>query len=221
MQFTNLPKKISPNFEPIKKAESVKSKTKTKFRISVKLRLIGVLLLLVIFILIGLKVLQEVNGFFEQHRLKFYPLVEVKFHAPIQVEIRQIISPLSATVSAVPKVPEVIPEVKAVERTNKISGKASYYSLAGCLGCDSERIMANGQKLKDEDFTIALTPEMVHKYRLLNDNVSITNQKNGNQVIAKVTDTGGFAKYGRIADLSVATKNALGCGGTCDITIAF
>lgn len=114
-------------------------------------------------------------------------------------------------------------EVKGAETTvapRTISGKATYYSREGCVGCDPDRIMANGEPLDDSKLTIALTPGMVRQYKLLNKYVTVTNSA-GKSVRARVTDTGGFGKYGRIADLSVATREALNCKSICEVTITY
>lgn len=113
------------------------------------------------------------------------------------------------------------PEATPTPISKYVIGEASYYSVAGCLGCDPEAIMANGEKLDDSKMTIALTPEIVKKYKLLNDKVKVTNLGNGHSIYAKVTDTGGFAKYNRVADLSVATKNAIGCKSLCQVKVIF
>src|SRR3990172_8550650 len=68
--------------------------------------------------------------------------------------------------------------------------------------------MANGEKLDDNRLTIAF-------YNLgiisLNSRVSIVNRSNGKSIVATVTDTGGFMDCcNRIADLSLATANAIG-----------
>jgi len=103
--------------------------------------------------------------------------------------------------------------------SNLLEGKASYYSEDGCLGCDENLIMANGEKLDDTKLTLALTPEAVKQHKLLNDFVTVINTSTNQKIIAKVTDTGGFSKYNRVADLSVATKNAIGCTGLCEVKI--
>lgn len=82
-------------------------------------------------------------------------------------------------------------------------GKASYYSIDGCLGCNPGRIMANGETLDDTKMTLA------HNVLPLNTWVDIINTRNGNTCTAKVTDRGGFAKYHRIADLSLAAAQVL------------
>jgi rare lipoprotein A (peptidoglycan hydrolase) len=100
-----------------------------------------------------------------------------------------------------------------------ISGQASYYSEDGCLGCNDELRMANNEILDDDVRTIALTPETVSQYKLLNDKVIVRNASTGATTTARVTDTGGFAKYDRVADLSVATKEAINCGDLCEVEI--
>lgn len=103
--------------------------------------------------------------------------------------------------------------------TKTWSGKASYYSEAGCLGCNAELIMANGEKLDDHKATIALPPQVVKKHKLLNKEATVTNNQTGDEVRARITDTGGFAKYNRVADLSVKTKEELHCTDLCDVTV--
>ena len=104
-------------------------------------------------------------------------------------------------------------------KATELKGNASYYSVAGCLGCSPSLTMLNGERLNDKKLTLALTPATVRKHDLLNEYVGIINLENKKTIIAKVTDTGGFAKYNRIADLSKATKEALGCSDICKILI--
>lgn len=96
-----------------------------------------------------------------------------------------------------------------------VSGKATYYSVAGCIGCDDNRVMANGERLDDAALTVA------YNHAPLNSWLTVTNAGTGQSVRAKVTDRGGFEKYGKIIDLSVATKNAIGCGHVCEVALAF
>lgn len=96
-------------------------------------------------------------------------------------------------------------------------GIASYYSIAGCLGCSPTLTMANGERLNDTVKTIALTPSNYRKYK--NQTVKVTNLKNKKYTLAKVTDSGGFGKYNRVADLSLATKLAIGCSDLCKVQI--
>lgn len=98
-------------------------------------------------------------------------------------------------------------------------GQASYYSEVGCLGCSPNLTMANGERLDDTVKTLALTPETVRAHKLLNKHVTVTNLTTGDTTTAKVTDTGGFAKYNRVADLNVATKEAINCAGLCKVKI--
>ena len=100
-----------------------------------------------------------------------------------------------------------------------LSGTASYYSTTGCLGCNKEMIMANGKKLNDSALTIAMSPKMVRKYKLLNKYVLIKNPTSGKEINVKVTDTGGFEKYNRVADLTIATRDALKCKNLCEVEI--
>ena len=104
---------------------------------------------------------------------------------------------------------------------NEVSGEASYYSRAGCLGCSENLTMANGETLDDSKATVALTPELVAQHKLLNDIVIVENLATGEKVEAKVTDTGGFGKYNRVADLSVATKEAINCNSLCNVKVSF
>ena len=99
------------------------------------------------------------------------------------------------------------------ERQVGWTGEASYYSWDGCIGCNAERIMANGEVLDDTKRTLAFN------YLPMNTMVVIENLANNMITTARVTDTGGFTKLGRIADLSVATKNAINCEGLCNIKL--
>lgn len=104
--------------------------------------------------------------------------------------------------------PEVLAEPKQVW-----TGQASYYSFDGCIGCNPNRIMANGEVLNDMNKTLAFNKLP------MNTEVVVTNLSNGTKTTAIVTDTGGFEELGRIADLSVATKEVLGCSDLCQIRI--
>jgi rare lipoprotein A len=94
-----------------------------------------------------------------------------------------------------------------------MEGEASYYSWAGCLGCNPLRIMANGQPLNDNALTMAIGADKKH---LVGHQARVTNLVTGQSVMVKITDTGGFyqAKYGhRVADLTIASKQAIGMNG--------
>lgn len=101
-----------------------------------------------------------------------------------------------------------------------LEGEASYYSRAGCLGCNPGRIMANGQPLNDAALTIAIGADKKH---LVGRKAMVTNLNTGQSVEVRITDTGGFyqAKYGhRVADLTIGTKQAIGInGGTGQVRV--
>ena len=91
-----------------------------------------------------------------------------------------------------------------IDQKPSFIGKVSYYSEKGCLGCNANQIMANGQKFDEDKFTLAFN-------RLpLNTVVRVTNLSNGKSELAVVTDRGGFERLGRIADLSKGLMTALG-----------
>jgi len=94
-----------------------------------------------------------------------------------------------------------------------LEGEASYYSRAGCLGCNAGRIMANGQPLNDQALTMAIGANLKH---LVGYRAKVTNLHTNQSVDVLITDTGGFykAKYGnRVADLTIASKQAIGIHG--------
>jgi len=94
-----------------------------------------------------------------------------------------------------------------------LEGEASFYSRAGCLGCDKNVIMANGQPLDDNALTMAIGANKKH---LVGHSARVTSLTTGKSVMVRITDTGGFyaAKYGyRVADLTIATKSAIGMNG--------
>ena len=94
-----------------------------------------------------------------------------------------------------------------------MEGEASYYSRAGCLGCNAARTMANGQPLNDGALTMAIGADKKH---LVGRTATVTNLVTGQTAQVTITDTGGFhqAQYGhRVADLTIATKQAIGMNG--------
>lgn len=90
------------------------------------------------------------------------------------------------------------------------TGFVSYYTVVGCLGCNARRITASGEILDDSKLTLAI-PASWRKEIPMGTMVKLTNLDNGKEVIAKANDTGGFLKYDRIADLSLATCMAIDC----------
>lgn len=103
--------------------------------------------------------------------------------------------------------PATAPILQVEAKKLIIKGKVSYYSWDGCLGCNKNRIMANGEQLNDNKYTLALYPRLFKEYK--NQIVTVVNLDNGKQINCKVTDSGGFEKYNRIADLSVAAYKYL------------
>ena len=106
-----------------------------------------------------------------------------------------------------------------------ISGYVSTYTATygGCLGCkqyfdEKGQLyykMANGEKLDDNRLTIAFYDLGIMP---LGTRVSLINRTNGKSIVATITDTGGFMDCcNRIADLSLATANALGARTDLDI----
>lgn len=107
----------------------------------------------------------------------------------------------------------VPPVVPAAGEPVVLEGEASYYSRAGCLGCGVSRTMANGQPLDDAALTMAIGADKKH---LVGHTAKVTNLATGQSVNVRITDTGGFyrARYGhRVADLTIATKQAIGMAG--------
>lgn len=226
MKFNNIPKKEVE--ERVKKPEPevVVAKKKSKRRwISWKIKAVALMIIALFFTHGVLTVINGISQWYDVNRIEFYNLIEidVKVNPLFTIEPR-FISPEASTSAVENKESALVPEVKAAEvaaSNGVLRGTASYYSESGCLGCNAGLIMANGEKLNDKEYTLALTPAMVKEYKLLNDMVKVTNLKNKSTVIARVTDTGGFAKYNRVADLSVATRDALGCQDLCEVEITF
>lgn len=131
------------------------------------------------------------------------------FEVSINGEKEQICPPPTEK----PQIPEATTSPNAPQAP--VSGKATYYSVAGCIGCDDNRIMANGERLDDTRATLA------YNHAPLNTWVTVKNIGTGQTVRALITDRGGFERLGKIADLSVATKEAIGCGDICNIKLIF
>lgn len=81
-------------------------------------------------------------------------------------------------------------------------GFASAYSLADNTGWDAT---ASGEKLTDDSVTVAVPASQSY---LLGRSVEIV--WNGITITARVTDTGGFAQYGRVLDLAGGCWKAFG-----------
>lgn len=105
-------------------------------------------------------------------------------------------------------------EEAEIEETSEIDimydGKVSYYSHEGCLGCNENQIMGNGQPFDENDLTLAIPCEDIisGKYEY-GTKVRVVNQDNFNSADAVITDCGGFSKYDRVADLSLGLAQKL------------
>lgn len=132
---------------------------------------------------------------------------------------QELVSPIPSQTEEI--APTITPSPSPIPSPTPLTyeGEASYYWTGGCLGCSENQTMANGEPLDDTKLTMALPPEEVRKHKLLNDEFTVTNKANGKSVTVRVTDTGGFAKYNRVADLSKATKEAIGCQSLCQVKI--
>lgn len=104
----------------------------------------------------------------------------------------------SATVTPTPtSAPQALPGATSGQVLASWYGVHEYCDLY-----NPKCIMANGEKLNDDDFTAACD-----KRWNLGDMVAVS--YNGKTVIVECTDRGNFAKYGRSLDLSKAAFSAL------------
>lgn len=166
----------------------------------------------------------KVSEFYDTNRVIFRaPIV---FQVPITIEKRSttIVSPLpkekkqehvqeaKASKLEVPKVEaHKKPEEDDKHSTLLYKGKVSYYSHAGCLGCNEKQIMGNGQPFDENKLTVAIPCEdIINKKHAYNTKVRVTNIDNNKQVQATITDCGSFSKYNRVSDLSLAVANQIG-----------
>lgn len=97
--------------------------------------------------------------------------------------------------------------VERIVAVRQWTGKVSYYSHDGCLGCSANQTMANGKPFEEMAMTMAFN------WLPLNTEVKITNLDNGKSTFATVTDRHGAynEKYGwRMADLSKGLAEYLG-----------
>ncbi len=156
------------------------------------------------------------------------PTFAIATSSPVTVEgtweepkppVRIVLAQSATAAAPLPQVPQITPEVAPTATpapgtpVATLEGEASYYSRAGCLGCDPNVIMANGQPLNDNAFTMAIGADRKH---LVGHTARVTSLATGKSVMVRITDTGGFykAKYGhRVADLTIATKTAIGMAG--------
>ena len=116
------------------------------------------------------------------------------------------------------KIVEPTMEVKEATESAKVkdeldilyTGKISYYSHDGCLGCGESQIMGNGEPFDENGMTLAIPCEDIlsGKYEY-NTVVKVVNQDNFRHSEAVITDCGGFSKYDRVADLSLGLAEKL------------
>ena len=102
--------------------------------------------------------------------------------------------------------------VHGAEGGKTFRGKASYYSMDGCLGCHPYKdvnggvyyLTANGDRFDEDAMALAVPAEWIKEGIVeLGAVVSVENLATGKRVLgAIVNDSGGFAKYDRIADLT-------------------
>jgi rare lipoprotein A (peptidoglycan hydrolase) len=151
-----------------------------------------------------------------QSPIVFQPPVLIK-QQPVKIEVVEVQATTNSDSTQTIE-NEAVNETETVETVKTIGeGEASYYTRAMCIGCHPNRIMANGEPLDDDRKTVALPPAQFKKYK--NELVTITNLDNNISTQAVVTDSGGFEKYNRVADLSLATKHFLKCSDLCQVKI--
>jgi rare lipoprotein A (peptidoglycan hydrolase) len=112
--------------------------------------------------------------------------------------------------------PETLSFVHKATTKDSIIGTASYYSLEGCVGCREDRLMANGELLRDDVYTVA------YNLAPLDTWVAVRNVETDDITYARVTDRHGAdnAEYGyRLIDLTVAVKDAISCSDLCKVEV--
>lgn len=144
--------------------------------------------------------------FFQNYRLRT-PII-VSLQLPIEARKIDYINPRGGIVAGATKTyePVEIEEGSEIEVLSTFIGTASYYSKDGCLGCNANQIMANGEKFQEGDFTLAMN------HLPLNTLVRVTNTDNDIRVVARVTDTGCFNQKGR----DMNAKNGVICTNNLD-----
>jgi rare lipoprotein A (peptidoglycan hydrolase) len=178
----------------------------------------GITIALMLIYELSMFTLTNINSFFEKNRIVRQKVIDIKLNLPIRIEKRiipkhrssqgvknktQVLN--SGVVLATKRNPTGTQSEYGIRQEGNVwYGKVSHYSRAGCIGCDPNFIMANGQPLDDNAFTIAFN------HAKMNSRARVTNLDNGKSVIVDVTDTGGFEQYDRIADLTIAVGNAIG-----------
>ena len=83
--------------------------------------------------------------------------------------------------------------------TKEMVGNASWYGESW-----NGKKTANGEIFNSAKMTCASNS---HK---MGTNIEVTNLSNGKSIVCRVNDTGGFAKYGRILDMSKGAFSKIG-----------
>jgi len=113
--------------------------------------------------------------------------------------------------------PEPVIEAKleAKKSGTLLEGAATWYGVGAdeCLGCNPERIMANGQKLDDTAFTVACN-DFPLGTRLIVQNV----REDGGGLFTEVVVTD---RHGSniVVDMTKAVRDRIGCGGKCWVRV--
>ena len=96
----------------------------------------------------------------------------------------------------------------SITRPHKMGelGVASYYTNES-VDPRWGGVMKGGEKFDETKMTVAGLPERWKE--LKGKSLRVTNKKTGKSVVVKVSDTGGFGKYGRSLDLSKAAFEAI------------
>jgi rare lipoprotein A (peptidoglycan hydrolase) len=98
------------------------------------------------------------------------------------------------------------------EKGPTAAGNISWYGEAEseCIGCHPQRLMACTGKRFDENALTIAAPVDRKGRPVIACGTEVEIRANGRSVTAIVTDTGGFAHYGRKADVSKGVARALG-----------
>lgn len=108
----------------------------------------------------------------------------------------------TSSVTNEPANPSATDGSEIADDSSWMTGWASAYSLADNTGWDAT---ASGETLTDDSMTVAVPADQSY---LLGRTVEIS--YNGTTITARVNDTGGFAKYGRVLDLAGGCWKAFG-----------
>lgn len=150
--------------------------------------------------------------------LLLYGYILERKEAEIEALERQIEAIETTLPTPQPKESQPEGDRAEADRTLELVGRGgvSYYDHEGCLGCNEERRMGNGQILDEAAYTIAipcewvLDPQEKHTRQVrYGHTLFVRNDTTSKAVEVTVTDCGGFSKYGRVADVTPAVMDAL------------